>query len=230
MNGKNPPDYCIKFINTLLGFKLTYDVQKYLVEKTESRWREFEAEQHESDYPIKGTGIIVDQNLLNSWTFQEETILHLEEDLGPEDTGAELGNFPQQEVSIVYIYSLLEEFGNTICDQFNPSYRKIRQAWHHGVYADCDLENPSEFSKAKNAFCRPFKFETNKVPDCAIEALVRLKKERNKIVHELMCSRNFELIFRCIVIIACSIYFQMEDSQGTLKIFPWHDYNDKFRP
>lgn len=170
-------DFSVSFLTRLLNFKLTFDVQNYLVEKEISNWRDFEAEQHEGHYPIKGAGLIANQRALESWTLQKETILHLEEDLAPEDTGEEIGNFPLQTVSVVYIYSLLEDFGNSICDYLKPAYRKEHQAWHHGVYADCDLRNAAEFKKALTNFCRPFGFDTMKVTAGTIIALVELKKE-----------------------------------------------------
>jgi len=222
-------DFSVNFIKSLLNFKLTFDVQSYLTEKERSRWSDFEAEQHEVDYPIKGAGLIANQGTLELWTLQKETILHLEEDLAPEATGAELGNFPLQTVSVVYIYSLLEDFGNTICDHLNPTYRKARQAWHHGVYADCDLLNAAAFQKALTNFCRPFGFVTAKIPAGTIIALVELKKERNMIVHELQRSRAFEKMFRCVVMVASSIYFQCPEARKELKIYPWYDFHDKYK-
>ncbi len=221
--------FCVRFLKILLNFKLTFDVQYYMVEKEISRWRDFEEEQHHLDYPIKGAGLIVTPSKLKSWTFRKDTILHLEEDLAPEETGAEIGEFPLQTVSVVYIYSLLEDFGNTICDKIHPSYRKSRQAWHHGVYADCDLEKEDDIEKALTNFCKPFGFNKAKIPIGAIVALVELKKERNKIVHELRRSDSFELMFRCVMMVASSIYFQCPRARKELKIYNWTDYHDKYK-
>lgn len=95
------------FIKELLWFKLQYDISQYLSDRAASNWREFEAEQHE-DYPIKGCGVIADGSLLQQWTPKNESLLHLDEDLAPEETGSEINGFPRDSVSIVYVFSLLE--------------------------------------------------------------------------------------------------------------------------
>lgn len=172
------------FIKELLWFKLQYDVSQYLSDRAESNWREFEAEQH-VHYPIKGCGLIANISLLQQWTIKNESLLHLDEDLAPEETGAEINGFPRDTVSIVYIFSLLEAYGNDMCDKLNPGYRKNRQAWHHGVFGDANLRDPLIRAKMLENFCKPFGFDASKVPDQIISALVELKCQRNTIVHEL---------------------------------------------
>ena len=112
------------FINELLWFKLKYDVSQYLSDRVAHNWREFEAEQHE-EYPIKGCGLLADRALLQQWTLKNECLLHFDEDLAPEDTGSEIDSFPRDTVSIVYVFSLLEAYGNDVCDELKPTYRSV---------------------------------------------------------------------------------------------------------
>jgi hypothetical protein len=217
------------FITELLWFKLQYDISQYLSDRAASNWREFEAEQHE-DYPIKGCGLIADSSLLQQWSIENESLLHLDEDLAPEETGSEINGFPRNTVSIVYVFSLLEAYGNDVCDKLNPGYRGWHQAWHHGVYGDADLKDPSIRAQMLHNFCRPFGFDTSEVPEQVISALVELKRQRNIIVHELEHASEFELFFRCVVAVACCIYFCWSGAESELKIYPWYDYHDKYKP
>lgn len=78
-------------------------------------------------------------------------------------------------------------------------------------------------------FCKPFNFDLASVPETVVKALVELKKQRNTIVHDLSHSNNFEQSFRYVVAIMCCIYFCWGEAKAELKIFPWHDYHDKFQ-
>lgn len=217
------------FINELLWFKLKYDVSRYLSDRATSNWREFEAEQHE-DYPIKGCGLIADSTLLQEWTFENESLLHLDEDLAPEETGSEIDSFPRDTVSIVYVFSLLEAYGNDVCDELNSSYRRERQAWHHDVYGNANLSDTPVKAKMLDNFCRPFGFDKSKVPEPIVAALVELKRQRNSIVHEIEHASEFELFFRCTVAIACCIYCCWGGAASELKIYPWYDFYEKYKP
>ncbi len=217
-------------ISELLSFKLKYyDVSVYLSDRASADWRGFEAEQH-SEYPIQGCGLIANDKLLQNWTFKNESLLHPDEDLAPEETGSEIDSFPRDTVSIVYMFSLLEAYGNDICDEINPNYRNNRQAWHHGVYGNADLNDSEQKIKMQNNFCKPFNPQADSVPNAIVEALVILKRERNNIVHELTHSSAFEFHFRSIMAIICCLYFRATRNPRELKIYPWYDYDDKFKP
>ena len=218
-------------IGALINFKLSYDVSKYLADQAITDWSSFEATQHEQDYPIKGCGLIADTSMLADWSWQrnrDETLLHLEEDLAPEHTGSEIDSFPRDTVSTVYIYSLLEGFGNDFCDFLNPSYRRIRQAWHHEVHADADCSNTAVRAAMKASFCKPFGFDPAKIPDEIITGLVELKRERNEIAHELHLCHDFETYLRIVAAVSCCIYFNTPGSHKSLDVYPWDDYHDKY--
>ncbi len=215
------------FFKTLLQFRLSYDVSKHLTEQTENNWREFEEKQHTNSYPIKGWGLIAHKSLLDSWTLQEDNLLH-EEDLNPSNTGAEINSFPRDTVSIIYIFSLLEDYGNTVCDELNPSYRKSRQAWHRDIHGDADWNCNSKQQEMLKNFCKPFGFNLTDVPISIVEALVKLKKQRNSIIHELKHSNNFEVYFSYVIAIACCIYFCLGVAKPEIKLYLWEDYENKY--
>ena len=218
-----------EIVKRLLSFKLEFDVSEYLSDRAQSNWRDFEAEQH-VDYPIKGCGLIANAPALQKWDFKNETLLNFEEHLAPEETGSEIDSFPRSTVSIVYIYSLLEDYGNSVCDELNPGYRKtLRQAWHHGVYGSADITEPGIQDKMLQCFCRPFGFSSNHVPPNIISAFVALKKQRNKIIHELESGHDFEFYFRCVVAIVCCIYFSWSGANPVIRIYPWSDYEGKYQ-
>ena len=221
-----------KFISELLRFKLDYDISTYLSERATDRWQEFGFEQHE-DYPIKGAGLIASFDLIKNWGLgkrKDENLLHLEEDLAPETTGDKIDSFPRSTVSIVYAFSLLEDYGNSICTHLNPSYLRQRQAWHHKVYGDADMADATVHQKMKEGFAIPFGFDTVNVPDGIVEALVYLKSQRNGIVHDLDHSPEFVDCFRSVVAIACCIYFLTPSARKEIKSYPWEDYHGRYKP
>jgi len=206
-------------LKQLMMFKLDFDVSEYLSRRAESNWRDFEAEQHAIDYPIKGCSLKANLSGLQGWSFQKETMLNLEECLAPEETGSAINDFPIHTVSIVYIYSLLEDYGNSVCDELNAGYRKSRQAWHHDVYADADIGNAAVMNKMIEGFCKPFGFSVGQIPVNVLSALIALKKQRNLIVHQLQQAKDFELYFRCVVSIICCIYFCWPNAKEALEIY-----------
>lgn len=76
-------------------------------------------------------------------------------------------------------------------------------------------------------FRKPF-LVNSQVPINIVSALVELKKTRNKIIHELERTRDFELFFRGTVAIACCIYTMCDESAGVIKVYPWEDYHGKY--
>lgn len=220
-------EYTVDFINQLIHFKLEYDVSEYLSEKATSNFREFVVEQHE-EYPIKGCGLIATRELVAKWKPGKDNLLHLYEDLAPEDTGSETDSFPRDTVSIVYIFSLLEGYGNAVSDYLNPDYKRNRRAWHHGVYGDANLDDPNVIKKMIDNFCKPFNFDPAGIPEEIIKALVGLKKERNTIVHDLTRSNYFIESLDSVMAIICCIYFSSDHAQSEIKIYPWYDFEDKF--
>jgi len=207
-------------LKQLMMFKLDFDVSEHLSRRVVSNWRDFEAEQHAIDYPIKGCSLKANLLGLQGWSFQKETMLNLEECLAPEETGSAINGFPISTVSIVYIYSLLEDYGNCVCDELNAGYRKIRQAWHHNVHADAHIGNSVVMSKMIEGFCKPFGFSEGQIPINVVFALIALKKQRNLIVHQLQQAKDFELYFRCVVSIICCIYFCWPHGKEALEIYP----------
>lgn len=221
-----------RFIDELLRFKLDYDVSSHLSNRAIDRWSEFEYEQHEN-YPIKGVGLIASLELVKNWGLGRQTnenLLHLEEDLAPENTGDRINSFPRSTVSIVYVFSLLEDYGNSICTHIKPGYLRQRQAWHHKVHGDLDMSDATVHQKMKEGFAIPFGFIPSNVPDSIVEALVYLKSERNGIVHDLNHSSNFIECFRAVVAIACCIYFLTPSARKEIKSYPWEDYYLKYKP
>ena len=215
-----------QLLHELVRFKLSYVVSRYLSDRASIDWRGFELEQHEA-YPIKGCGVIATRKLIDSWSIKKETILHLEEDLAPEETGSEIDSFPRDSVATIYVFSLLEGFGNQLCDFVSPSYRKVRQAWHHGVYGDADLEDQEVLEKMEHGFRQPFALSCA-VPKSIVAALVRLKRQRNAIVHELRHVDEFEIAFRSVVAIACFLGLHCDSSVREIRVFPWEDFHGKF--
>lgn len=219
------------FIDALLRFKLDYDVAEYLSNRANLNWREFELEQHEK-YPIKGAGLIASMDLIRQWSVgnRDENLLHLDEDLAPEETGDKIDSFPRSTVSIIYVFSLLEDYGNSVCNHLNPTYLGQRQAWHHKVYGDADTSVATVLATMKEGFAKPFGFNASDIPDDIVEALVYLKSERNGIVHNLEHSHDFLDCFRSVMAIACCIYFLTPnpDARKEIKIYPWEDFHSKF--
>ncbi|ELE7133148.1 hypothetical protein ACPV5H_25940 [Vibrio harveyi] len=218
-----------RFLHEVLEFEFSYQTQLHVREKIEADTDRFEVEQSVTGYPVRGSGIIASMVNIVSWSLHNETLIIDEQLVDPVETSDAVSFFPLDSVSIVYLYSLLEEYGNDIADHLAVTQRRRFQAWHSSVYADTDLNDPAKVQAMKTSFCNVFGFNTNSVPDTVIKSLVRLKLERNLIVHELEHSNSFYLCFKYVVLIACCIYFQATNDQGELKLFPWTDHDDNFK-
>lgn len=219
----------LSFLTEILEFEFSYKVQLYIREKIEADPDPFESEQSINGGPVKGAGVIASMANIESWSERNETLIIGDLLVDPVKSSEAVSFFPLDSVSIVYIYSLLEAYGNDIVEHLgsNPSTNRFK-AWHSGVHADADLDDPAKVQSMKKSFCHSFGFKTESVTDTFIESLVRLKLERNKIVHQLEHSLNFSACFQHVVFIACCIYFLASNDHGELKLFPWTDFEGKF--
>lgn len=216
------------FLDNILEFNFSYDTQQYIRDNILRDSSRFEVEQCISDYPIKGGGVIASISTINAWSEEHEALIHPDNLVDPVETSESVSCFPLDSVSIVYIYSLLEEYGNDVCDELGEYERKGYQSWHSKVYASTDLNDPNKISNMKNNFCKVFGFDSSLIPDSVIISLIKIKSERNKIVHELEVSYNYYLSMRHVVLIACCIYFYATGDSEELKVFPWYDHEGDF--
>lgn len=215
-------------LNTLLSFNTAYRAAILLHDDASTRWRDFEERLH-IDYPIKGLGVKATRNNLQEVRADIGGFLHSEEDLFPGDVTNEMWLFPYQAASAAYVFTLLEGYGDDIVNLINPGYLGARQAWHHGIYGDANLSEAAQVRKAKEGFAKPFKLSFTKIPKYVVGRLVNLKAIRNEFMHEGHSSVDFPDFLANIIGTVCFIQFTLLPSVNNISVYPYYDYNDKWK-
>lgn len=212
----------------LLRFRLSRDIAQLLLDKSAGRCHEIEMELHE-DYPLKAAGIIATPSLVRNWSRKINTILHTDEALAPEDASWEVHTFPLDATAIVYLFSWLEDYGNTLAKFVKPGQKFERRAWHAGVYADANIIDKQTQKKMQAAFAECFNFASSDVSTEILAGLVELKKIRNEVVHEKRLLAPFARAFELASVTICHLHFLVLEKDKGLRIFPWQDLEGKFQ-
>jgi hypothetical protein len=214
-------------LEMLMRFRTSYDVARYLLDQSHVNWREFE-NGLESDYPIKGCGVIADRVLVSNWTMTNETLLQDEQDIGSHEVSDELSTYPLETASLVYMFSLLEEYGNEVTRRVNSAFLKDRSAWHRKVFIPDGDPTNIDLKRMQIGFAAAFNLEPTMVQLPIASALGILKDARNYIVHKREAGYDFAKAFSAVVAIICHIYFLVTKDDEPLKVYPWYDYQEHF--
>lgn len=142
-------------LTTLIRFRTSHDVAAHLLDKTNDNWREFEAE-FSINYPIKTCGVLTDLEKLREWEFNSDTVVRDEIDIGGHEIIEELSTYPIEAVSLVYMFSVLEVYGDEVAGLVNPYFVKEKRAWHREVFLPKGEPKYSDVEKVRNGFAKPF--------------------------------------------------------------------------
>ncbi|MBP2302823.1 hypothetical protein [Azospirillum picis] len=219
----------VSTIEEILRIKATYDIHRYIINKAERSYQDFEAELH-VDYDITGTGVLATS--VNIRTAQEEDddkIVKTDLPLAPESISENIGSFPLEKATASYLFTILEVYGNSVVDIINPGSINKNKAWHEDVKGFADLRDSVQLDKACEAFGKHFAVPGNLVLDHAARRMVRLKKERNDFAHEGSGKVDVLSYLEDVVTVICQIAF-MTTKEERLSVYPWEDYEGTFSP
>ena len=175
------------YLHQILTFATTVRIQKFILHKNETNFREFEEEaayleNHES---IKGVGVVATrENITSMVPTHEQDFFYDNIPLESYELGAHINSFPLQAASASYLFTLLEIFGNEVATLLNPSSIGRNKAWHEDVKGSTDLNDKVQVRKAQKAFARHLTAAVDKVPELAAYRIIKLKHARNKFAHK----------------------------------------------
>lgn len=216
----------------MLTFATTVGVQAYVIGKSATQFREFEAEAAtlENDTAIMGTGIIATPDELAAIKpSYEQSFFHDDVPLGSHELGAYIDLFPLKAAAASHVFTLLEVFRDDVAGIVNPGSINRNKAWHEDIKGFADLRDPVQVTKAREAFAKHFAVTADDVPEIAARRMVSLKGKRNDFAHDGASSIDFRSYLRDALAVVCHITFLVTDLDR-LSVYPWEDHLDRFSP
>jgi hypothetical protein len=214
-------------LEALLRFKVSYDLRRHMGDKTISEWSDYAASLHNS-YPITGTGIRTTPAILTAETRDLSQFIIEEVGLSPETAVEEFDAFPMAAASAAYVFSLLEDYGNTVALLIDPTSVGDRQAWHRKVRGDPAVR--PEVHRAREGFAEAFGAAPRKVRTRPVKRLMRMKLQRNAYAHDLETYLDFEDFFNSVVVVLCQIAYLASPTQPEISVYPFEDFDEQFGP
>jgi len=219
-------------ITNVIKLKLGIDVYEYLFDYKRREYRNFESEL-DNDNSIRGTQVRLNTRLFDEWEAAKDnnSLVNDRMLISSIDITSELVDEPfrYKEMSLVYLFTILEDFGNSVVEIVNNQYysEKItgeQKAWHSGV-------NPFAKSKGKNladAFAKPFALTANDIDKKFVTLLYELKEKRNRIAHTLTYpgGNNYHNDLKSIIVLMCYLYHINDTTKSDIIIYPWDDYGE----
>lgn len=218
-----------KTMTSVIEFRLGLSTFEYKNKQLLEDWREFENEL-EVEYPIRGIEIKINGEYLEKWEDRKNNgAIILEREIRSDEITTTLAGEPfrYKEMSFVYLFSILEDFGNSILEIKKPSYykelEKNGKSWHSKI---------NKYNKNKGVdfiqiLDEIFDLEKHlNINGNIISEFIRLKTVRNDIVHQLKYpdSLNFEDDIDTIIVIMCYLYYINDNNIEEFSIFPWDKY------
>lgn len=192
----------------VLHFARSKDVAEFVLRRMASHQHEFEHELHQS-YPLKTRRVVATPSTVKKWSRHNDSILHFVDALAPEDLTPELVTFPLDAAAIVYLYSLLEQYGDNLAKLIDPDQLGHRKSWHVGLHSGANMTDPAVQRKLRSELATIFNCSTKDVSFEVLGAFVELKQLRNNIVHKrvLAIALPFNKIASYAVAIISHLYF-----------------------
>lgn len=222
----------VKVLHTMLTFATSVDIQRYIINRQATDFREFEAEAAElpQTRSLDGKGILATRDeILVQRPSYEQGFFHPDVPLGSHELGAYIDGFPLDASAASYIFTLLEVFGDDVAEIIKPGGIDRNKAWHEDVKGFADLRDSVQVRKAREGFAKHFSRDADDVPEIAARRMVDLKRRRNDFAHEGRLSISFEAYLRDVLAVICHIAFLVTDIDR-LSVYPWEDHHDRFEP
>lgn len=215
-------------MTSVIEFRLGLSTFEYKNKQLLEDWREFENEL-EVEYPIRGIEVKINGEDLQKWGEEicNDAII-LEREIRSDEITTTLAGEPfrYKEMTFVYLFSILEDFGNSILEIKRPSYyqtiRKEGISWHNKITKK-ELKPKENFT---HLFAKVFGLSYESINHKIINKFSELRKKRNNIVHKLEYSDslNFKEDIDNIIVIMCYLYYINDNNIEEFSIFSWDKY------
>ena len=214
-------------ISNVLRFQLGLEIYEYLKEENLENYREFEFELDSKKNPIKAIEVNFSSQIFDDWenSSQNRLIVKTDKDISADEITGELAGqpFKHKEMTFVYLFSILETYGNSIAQTVNTKFSneaKLERSWHSGInrYSKKDL---------RHEFAKSFNLNRVDVDIKFVNLFLELKEKRNTIAHSLKYPEInfFKKDIQSLIIIMCYLYHINDPSKEAVKFHPWQDGN-----
>ena len=211
----------------LLHLKMTHNLVDYVVDARRTDWRSFVEELHAREYPIKGAGVIVTPDVLESEHIDEWQggFLHDQEDASPDEIISDLNEYPLAAGSASFAFSVVEVFGNEVAELCKPGTIRAKGSWHENIKFDMETGTPEQGIAAMKTFAKVFGGDFLSVKATTIKRLSLLRVARNAYVHRRDTDIDFEVFLAYCLAIVCQIYFVCDPKATELRAYPWEPFD-----
>lgn len=219
-------------LGSMLMLATTMKMQRYLIRRSTSGFRDFEAEVSElpDQRAIHGTGILATRTKIAIAKPSWEDDFYLDEvPLGSHELGAYIDSFPLEAAGASYAFTLLEVFGDDVAALVGPGTLQSNKAWHEGIRGDAVLKDRNQMEACRKAFAKHFSADSADVPDLAVSRMVDLKRVRNEFAHAGSNRIDFKRYLHDVCAVVCHIVFLTTD-EDRVSVYPWEDHLDQFDP
>ena len=212
-------------LNVMFRFKVGYDLRSHMGNKTMSEWSDYAVGLH-NNYPITGTGLRTTSAILKAHDRDLSQFIITEVGLSPEAAVEEFDTFPMAAASAAYIFSLLEDYGNTVALVIDGTSVPSRKSWHRDVYG-----NPTDdvqVQKARKGFANAFGAAPAKVNIRPVKHLMQMKLQRNSYAHDLETGLDFDDFFRSTLVVLCQIAYLATPTPPEIIAYPFENLEGQF--
>lgn len=217
----------------VLEFRLELSILEYKKKQlSECMWG-LENELDEKNNPINGIEVKINGEDLQKWGEEicnDAIILERAIERGGITTTLAGEPFRYEEMSFVYLFSILEDFGNSILEINKCKYYKEIQenekSWHSKINKYNENKGVDFIQILGEIFQLGKDLDIN---EKIISEFIRLKTVRNNIVHQLKYpddSLNFKEGIDNIIVIMCYLYYINDSKREKFSVFPWFGYEN----
>lgn len=225
----------VRTIRRLLEFKLSVDLTRYMVDKNNREFRNFEEEIAVSE-EIFGTGVLATPEkleLLNPLGYKDQFLLN-EVPLGAHETGEHITIFPLDAAAAAFAFTQLEVFGNEVA-RIVDEKKLGRASWHQDVSDNRQRHGEEEprpkqsEEVAKAGFARYLGLRADQVPQDAVDRLSAVKAARNAFAHGDHVRVSFDDFLKDVIGVICHIVF-LTTGIDRISVYPFEDHFETFEP
>jgi hypothetical protein len=215
-----------KTLHNLMRYKTSFEVARYVIDQNVRNWRDFE-EDFSNNYPLQGSGVIASQAELRKWTYHNNPVLNTEVDIGGHEVSEELGTFPLKDMAVLYLFTIIEGFGNDLLHIKNPTYSLEKRAWHHKIDGFQKATMKQNIEQIIQGFISPFGFKEKEVINDIAASFSNFKYARNAMAHGDNADMDFDGAFSTAIATVLHLYFLATDDHSEIRVLPWTDYSSK---
>ena len=199
----------------------SYQYTKYMLDKANDNWSETEIELETLDYPIQPEKYIFSPSVVTNFKINKETFPIASFDTTDNVVGTP---FPLEAMMFLYCFTLIENYGNYLVDEVNPTFFKdeYNKKWHGKIHPD--KNGVFNIPVIKNDVASMLKIQPSIINNKFLETLNEIRNRRNQLAHENSYPRNMlHKDINNILILMYSLYYYVTTDMDLISIFAWKE-------